>query len=300
MDLFPDLTGSAPRLLRFRAREDLSGPLNPIGVASEDIRRWIEARDPRPVGHWRELGAAEYARSFAVARTSGQDIIDDLYFAFYDVVSAGGTEVDFEAAVLPTLQAKGWLQGEGGASVPTRVRLIYDTNLRLARASGQWDRYWSARSGLPYLRGVTGRDDRVRHPPKSASDHNAWEGIILPIDHPFWTRWFPPLGFRCRCSVIQMTRSQLARFKGGITSERTLADREARLGEPIFLPPPRGIEEQVASMAAATNEARTPGARSISPALIVQAGASLWDGILANESLALLDEAIAKLFGIAA
>ncbi len=302
MTLLPILTGAIPQLVEFEAGTNpRDRTLNPLKVDSDDIRRWIERRDPRPIGHWNDLGREEYARAFAVARTSGQDVIDDLYFAFYDVIAAGGTERDFERLVVPTLKAKGWLADRPAGVVADRVRLIYDTNLKLAQGSGKWSRYWASRTGLPYLRATTGRDERVRHPPKSKlSDHRAWEGIVLPIEHPFWARWFPPLGFRCRCNVIQMTRSQLLRMPGGITSEAELAEREARLGRPIFLSPAAGIEAQLASMAEATNRESMPGARTIETGAIIAQGSSLWSNVLGEAAIRGLDDLLARLFGEAA
>lgn len=282
--LMPVLVGDRPTLVEFDAAFP-AGPLNPLAVDSDDIRRWVEQRKPVPLNHWNDIGSEEHARSFAVARTAGQDVVDDLYQAFHATVGEGGTEVDFEAEVMPILRRKGWLPGSTDDQVAARVRLIYDTNLRLARASGRWSRYWSNRSALPYLRGVTGRDERVRRPPKSQADHRAWEGIILAVDHPFWTRWFPPLGFRCRCSVIQMTRSQLARRGAAITSEGELAEREARLGTPVFASPAVGIEPQLAAMAEQANLDRTPGSPAMRPEIMRQRGSSLWSTLLLDEFL---------------
>lgn len=300
--LVPILTGDRPAFVEFEAGSNPRDfTLNPLKVGIEDIKQWIEARDPRPSQHWNELGREEMSRSFTAARTAGQDVIDDLYFAFYDTIAKGGTEVDFEKAVVPSLQAKGWLAGQGGPSIANRVRLIYDTNLRLARASGRWARYQSAKSGLPYLRAVTARDGRVRHPPKSPdSDHTAWDGIILPIDDPFWTRWFPPLGFRCRCSVIQMTRSQLLRWSGGITSPNDLAEREARLGVPVFAAPAAGIAPALAQMVASTNRESMPGSRVIQPAIMQQRGSAIWNAMVAEEAMKGIEDLIVRLFGQAA
>lgn len=295
--LLPILVGR-PRLIEFEAGSNPNDrTLNPLRVGSDDIRRWVLRRDPRPIGHWQQLGAEEYARSFTAARTAGADVIDDIYFAFYDVVAAGGTEVDFERLVVPVMKAKGWLADSDEGEVARRLRFIFDTNLRLARSSGTWARYKASKSALPYLRGVTARDDRVRRPPKSEADHTAWDGIILPVDHVFWTRWFPPLGFLCRCDVIQMTRSQLARYRGGITSEAELAEREARLGTPIFASPAAGIDAQLAAMVEKTNAQPTPGRPAVDPVQARRRGGSVWEAMLAEEGFNEIADVIAKLFG---
>lgn len=246
--------------------------LLPLQMRAADIERWLLNKDPRSIDRFDELGKEEYGRAFTAARTAGTDVVDDLYFAFIDNVSRSGSEQDFARLVIPTLRAKGWLGGDEGL-IARRVELIYDTNLRLARASGRWDRYWSTRDTFPYLLGFTVGDERVRHPPKSPhSDHTAWEGICLPIGHEFWREYWTPLGFRCRCGIRQLTRSQFARLKGGVTSEAELAERRARLGPPVFLAPARPIEDKLAAMVAPTNVARMPGLPPINPVATARAG----------------------------
>lgn len=300
--LIPIFGGGRPGFYTFEAgRDPRDRTLNPLRVDSRHVREWIEARDPRPIGHWNELGREEYARSFTAARTAGHDIVDDLYFAFADTVERGGTEVDYERLVMPILREKGWLPDLSRDQLASRVRLIYDTNLRLARGSGRWSRYQATKAALPYLRGATARDERVRHPPRSPySDHRAFDGIILPVDHWFWRKWWTPLGFRCRCTIIQMTRSQLARWDGGITSEDEVVARDARLGEPIFASPAQPIEAQLAGMVEATNEERMPGSAWVNPVQSQAAGFSAWDSILANEAFEGLAALIERLFGRAA
>lgn len=277
-----------------------SGPrrkLYPLQVTAPEIEAWVVSKNPVASGAWNEIGAAEHARSFTAARTAGTDIADDLYFGLVDTLSRGGTEQDFTDLVTPILRKKGWLGGDQG-EIARRVELIYDTNLRVARSAGRWAAFQRTKSAFPYIRAFTVGDERVRHPPKSkASDHRAWEGIILPIDHSFWTRWFPPLGFRCRCGVLQMTRGQLARYKTGITSDAELAEREARLGDPIFLSPLAPIRPQLADMVAGTNADRMPGMPIVDPAQTEAAGRAIWESILTQKAFDDVGQAIAKLFG---
>jgi hypothetical protein len=241
-------------------------------MRAADVERWLLDRDPTASGAYGTISKEEYARSFTAARTAGTDIADDLYFAFVDVVSRSGTEDDFSKLVMPILRKKGWLGGDEG-QIARRVELIYDTNLRLARAAGRWDRYWSTRAAFPYLLAFTAGDERVRHPPESKhSDHRAWDGILLPIEHPFWREYWTPLGFRCRCGIRQLTRSQFARLKRGETSESDLAARKARLGPPVFLAPSRPIAAQLDAMVDATNASRMPGMPAVDPAETAAAG----------------------------
>lgn len=283
--------------MRFDA-QPIKGKLLPLQVAAPDIEQWLLAKDPTAIGSYGELAPQEYARAFTAAQTAGTDIADDLYFALVDVFNRGGTEEDFSRLVTPVLRQKGWLKGDDGA-IAKRVELIYDTNLRLARASGRWDRYQATKAAFPYIRAFTVRDDRVRHPPKSPeSDHRAWDGIILPVDHAFWTTYWPPLGFRCRCGVVQVSRSQLARLKDGVTSEDDLDERIARLGPPVFASPVTPQPRQLAAMVQGTNDSRMPGIPPIDPVETARRGQSLWQAVLSQQAFDDIGKMLADLFGL--
>lgn len=171
--------------------------LAPLQMGAPDILAWLLAKEPTAIGAWNELGSAQYVRAWTAAQTAGYDIVNDLYFAMVDTVERGGSEADFAKMVTPILKQKGWLGGDDG-KIATRVALIYDTNLRMAREAGRWNRYQTTKAVFPYIRAIDVGDSRVRHPPKSPhSDHRAWGGIVLPADHPFWLTYWPPLGFRC-------------------------------------------------------------------------------------------------------
>ncbi|MEG0132188.1 MAG: phage head morphogenesis protein, partial [Acinetobacter sp.] len=52
--------------------------------------------------------------------------------------------------------------------------------------------------------------------------HLALNRIVLPIDHPFWLTHYPPLSFRCRCTVIALTEKQALKY--GITPDDKLPE----------------------------------------------------------------------------
>lgn len=293
--LFPILHGERPRLLTFEAPVEF---VNPLATDIDDLIKWIADRDPVAIGSWRELSAEEYSRAFAVAQSAGYGIVGDLHREFKATIESQGTEQDFAERVLPILRRKGWLAGTG-ENVARRVQLIYDTNLRVARGAGQWQRYQKTSRTFPYLRGVTARDIRVRRPPKSDSDHNAFDNIVLPFNHPFWSRWFPPLGFRCRCSVIQMTRSQLARSSFGVTSEAELMLREARLGIPLFTSP-ASFSGQIAAIAGNANDNRIAGQPAMSIRDARLNGERLLQSVLIDKAVDEIGDFLNRIFGRAA
>lgn len=48
----------------------------------------------------------------------------------------------------------------------------------------------------------TAGDDRVRE------EHAALHGITLPINDPFWDKYFPPNGWNCRCTAVQVRKNK--------------------------------------------------------------------------------------------
>ena len=291
--IVPVFLGSQARLLTF----DAGRGADPLNTSIADLIEEMGNRDPRAIGSWRELSAQEYSRSFAVAQTAGYSIIRDIHEAFVSSVGARETEREFIDRLLPLLKRRGWL-GDPGKIAP-RLALIYDTNLRVARGAGRWNRYKRTAHAFPYLRGVTARDERVRHPPRSESDHRAFDGLILPVTHSFWTKYFVPLGFRCRCGIIQMTRSQLARWPTGVTSEAEVAQIEARLGEPVFAAP-GSFDAQLAQIASVANDARLPGQKGIDLRQTRSIGAKLLEAQLIEEGVDAVAEVLNRIFGRAA
>lgn len=77
----------------------------------------------------------------------------------------------------------------------------YQFAAQSATMAGKWadfeqygDRY--------YLQYRTANDDRVRYV------HQLLHNTTLPLDDPFWSKFFPPNGWRCRCNVLQVRKSR--------------------------------------------------------------------------------------------
>lgn len=68
----------------------------------------------------------------------------------------------------------------------------------------------------------TADDEKVRE------EHASLHGVTLPMDDPFWDEYYPPLGWNCRCTVVQVLRnrhtesdSNTAIDNGRIATEKT-------------------------------------------------------------------------------
>lgn len=79
---------------------------------------------------------------------------------------------------------RNWLQAE------------WQTARTAAQMAQKWERIQETKDLFPNLEFRTVGDDRVR------KDHQELHGIIKPIDDEFWTKYYPPLDWRCRCDAV--------------------------------------------------------------------------------------------------
>lgn len=198
---------------------------------------------------WQDVWADFHARSFTVAKSAGFDILSDIRKALDKALKEGRTLRDFAGELVEVLKDKGWwgrrpvrdpLTGETRLTELgsfRRLKIIYDVNLRAARAEGAWASFEANKARRPYLRYVAILDQRTR--PEHAARHN----VTLPVDHPWWDVWAPPCGWNCRCSLQSLSERDVERLRreGEALIMTPPADRlkawtNKRTGETIRLP----------------------------------------------------------------
>lgn len=166
---------------------------------------------------YRDVWQAQHQAAFTVAKVTQLDLLQDIRAAVDAALKDGTTLQQFQKTLTPTLQAKGWwgrqpmtdpLTGETRdvqLGSPRRLKTIYDTNLRTAHSEGQWQRIQASKAAFPFLQydGANSENPRLQH--------KAWDGMVLPVDDPFWQSHMPVKEWGCKCRVIAMTASQVAR-----------------------------------------------------------------------------------------
>ena len=167
---------------------------------------------------WRDTDAAEHLKSFTVAKAMEEDILQHIRGAVDAAMAKGETFRQFRGRLEPLLKSKGWwgrqsmldpLTGKMRTvqlGSPRRLRIIFDTNLRMSYARGRWERIERVAAERPWLRYVSVLDERTR------PDHAAWHGTVLRWDDPWWQTHYPPNGWRCRCLVQQLSDDDLKSF----------------------------------------------------------------------------------------
>lgn len=70
-----------------------------------------------------------------------------------------------------------------------------------ADMAAKWEQF-EADGDRYLLQYRTAKDDRVR------PEHADLDGVTLPADDPFWAEFYPPNGWNCRCTVVQVRRGK--------------------------------------------------------------------------------------------
>lgn len=81
------------------------------------------------------------------------------------------------------------------------LRAEYNFVTASAEMAAKWEQFMEDgdRYNLQYR---TQKDDRVR------PEHAALDGVTLPPSDPFWEEFYPPNGWNCRCTVVQVLKSR--------------------------------------------------------------------------------------------
>lgn len=164
---------------------------------------------------YQDVWNQEHAFAFTAAKAMTVDVLETLRGAVDQALAEGRTFRDFAKDLQPELEKLGWW---GKAEMPDpktgelkdvqlgsprRLKVIYQTNLRTARAAGKWERIQRTKKLLPYLRYSLGPSEKHR------PEHVAWEGLELLADDPWWDTHMPPNGWGCKCWVQQLTKADV-------------------------------------------------------------------------------------------
>ncbi len=218
------------------------------------VRDYFTAKGLQPSFDWKEVWAQEHAFAFTVAKATELDVLTSIRDSLQQSLDKGGTFADWKKDLTPELQRLGWWGRdertdpdtgevrEVQLGSPRRLRTIWRTNMRTARAAGQWERGQQSKTGLPYYLYRLGPSE-VHRP-----HHVEKDGLILPVDDPFWNEWFPPNGWGCKCWLRQITESEARSLGYSGAPAPAVPDvpfKNDRTGETLAVP--RGIDPGWAS-----------------------------------------------------
>lgn len=136
-----------------------------------------------------------------------------------DAIREGKTVREFKAQMDTYLQDHGYK-----GMTPFSADSIFRTNVQTAYNVGHYRQMTSptVKALRPYWQYVAVQDSSTR------PAHRAMGGRVYPADSPVWDVWYPPNGYRCRCTVVTLSRRQVEQM--GLTVE-TQAPRRVQAAD---------------------------------------------------------------------
>lgn len=152
------------------------------------------------------------------------------------------------AAVQEGLTIKAWRRehwdeladryGSAGASAPWYMVTVFRTNVQAAYSAGRYaalfDPEGLERAPLVLYDAID--DERVR------PEHHALDGKVFRKDDPDARRYFPPLGYNCRCQLVELTEEEAGGLGLTVTPGHSIPGLQipGTDGKKTIGPPPEG------------------------------------------------------------
>ena len=178
-----------------------------------------------------KMDEASRAKAFMVSGYTKAEVLDSFLQALTEAVELGTTKEEFQKKMNTFLEENGY---EGVN--PFKADVIFQTNLQTAYNAGHYKSMTddTAVKLRPFWQYRTAADGNVRE------EHAQMHGKVYRADDPIWDVWYPPNGFRCRCSVVSLSERQVK--ERGLTVETKpprKVDRET--GEILESRPDKGF-----------------------------------------------------------
>ncbi|WP_439547848.1 PBECR2 nuclease fold domain-containing protein [Falsiroseomonas sp.] len=188
-----------------------------------------------PSDRWTDTLGEVNNWGFAVAGAKKDSLLQSIGQALLETMQDGRDVRHFQRQFAAIVTREGWTYR---GPIGWRARVIFETNLGQSREAGKWRQITEARAA--------GRDLWVRYVATmdlaTRPEHAAWNGTILPPEHPWWRTHSPKNGWGCRCTVLMVSPGMLRR-EGWKVSDQA---------------PPVEIEDRTINTAAGPQRVRVP------------------------------------------
>lgn len=125
---------------------------------------------------------------------SGMKTFHELNEAFPSLIDENGNRKPFE-------QFLNEVQNIDSKYNSNYLRAEYNFVQASAEMAAKWEQFMEDGDRY-YLQYRTQKDDKVR------PEHAALDGVTLPPSDSFWEEYYPPNGWNCRCTVVQVRKSK--------------------------------------------------------------------------------------------
>lgn len=144
-------------------------------------------------------------KAFTVAGAGTRALVEDFRTEVARALEKGTSLQEFRKQFDGIVESHGWAHtGKPG----WRARIIYETNLGMAYSAGRYAQQTEPETlaAFPYWQYV---HSGARHP---RLQHQAWNGLTLRADDPWWSTHYPPNGWGCGCRTRPVSARSLQRM----------------------------------------------------------------------------------------
>ncbi|WP_314775031.1 phage minor head protein [Cardiobacterium hominis] len=191
-----------------------------------------------PTESYADIYGAEHDHAFVVAGANRLDMVADFRKAVDKAIADGTTLEEFRRDFDDIVAKYGW-QYHGGRD--WRSRIIYDTNLHASYQAGRYEQQQEMKHLRPFWE-YRHRDGQ-KHP---RPEHEAWNGLVLHCDDPWWQTHYPVNAYGCKCTVFAHSKRSLER-RGLKVGEAPAVEWQQQLigknsNKPRVVSVPKGID----------------------------------------------------------
>ena len=189
------------------------------GPPPKEAVKWLAGKKVKPAANWQDTWAQEYRYAFFVAKMTEKDLLKDVQDSLTDAVENGVGFREWADDIESTFDESGWSDYHGAAADnPARLRTVYDTNMRTARAAGELERQQRVKELFPYAESNLGPSKVHRE------EHEEWEGMVVRVDGPWFQAHVYPCGFGCKCFWRYIMADEAQELLRGVGGRRRQQD----------------------------------------------------------------------------
>lgn len=182
----------------------------------EEAVKYFEERVPVNAKQFYNLADSYRNLAFTVGGYTKAQILKRFYDELLTALKEGNTLAEFRANMNDFLESEGY---EG--ITPFQADNIFRTNIQTAYSVGHYEQMTDpdVLTLRPFWEYDAVNDKHTR------PSHLAMDGKVFPADSPVWDTWYPPNGYRCRCTVRSLSKRQVE--QRGLTVETKVPQAEA-------------------------------------------------------------------------
>ena len=173
----------------------MPGKVTGTGVQPKDALAYLKGKTALDKDALAGLDARARERAFWISGVTKQALAEEILTSMVQAMEQGTSLQQWQRDIRKTAQKAGLNKH--------RLETTYRTNMASAFMAGRYKQMRNTTRLRPYWRYLAVGDRRTR------PEHQALHGLVYPHDHEFWSQYYPPNGFNCRCTVQTLSERQV-------------------------------------------------------------------------------------------